>query len=117
MKKNELEKRISNKIYSKDDLDYFKFLLSVEKQKIQSTEIIFNHTIYQGTKNLSRYLQLYELFKSVHKLSGHIADVGTYKGASLFYFSKLIKIFQPNSLTKVYGFDWFKGQIPKKMTI
>jgi len=114
IKKNEIKKRLNNKIYSQDDIDYFKFLLSIEKKKILSTEIIFNHTIYQGTKNLGRYLQLYELFKSVDKLSGHIADVGTYKGASLFYFSKLIKIFQPNSLTKVYGFDWFKGQIIKK---
>jgi len=109
-----LNDRINNKTYKKDDIDYFEFLRDIEKSRITSTEIIFNYPIYQGKINLARYLQFYELFKSVDKLSGHIADVGTYKGSTLFYFSKLIQIFEPNSLTKVFGFDWFKGMKTKK---
>ena len=40
---------------------------------------------------------------------GHIAEIGSYKGASLLHFSKLVKIFEGESLTQVHGFDWFQG--------
>jgi hypothetical protein len=56
-------------------------------------------------------LQFYELYKKTNSLSGHIADVGSWKGSSLIYLSKLVKIFENNSSTKLFGFDWFKGQI------
>jgi hypothetical protein len=42
-------------------------------------------------------------------IAGHIADVGTYKGASALLFAKLMKIHNPESLWQVHGFDWFKG--------
>jgi hypothetical protein len=45
-------------------------------------------------------------------LSGHIADIGTWKGASFFWFVKLIKLFESFSQTQVHGFDWFKGMVP-----
>ena len=92
---------------SKDDKDYFNFLKYIEKQKIPSTEIIFQFPIYLGEKNLARHIQFYELFKKVQNLSGHIADVGTWKGSSMIFMSKLVKILENNSGTKVYGFDWF----------
>ena len=95
---------------SKNDKDYFKFLKYVEKNKLPSTEIIFQFPIYIGDKSLKRHLQFYELYKSVQDLSGHIADVGTWKGSSMIFLSKLSSIFEKNSETKVYGFDWFQGQ-------
>lgn len=76
---------------------------------LSSKEIIENYSIYSGHMTISRYLGLYELYKSVLGVAGHIAEVGTYKGASLLYFGKLIRIFEGESLTQVHGFDWFQG--------
>ena len=44
------------------------------------------------------------------------ADVGMFKGALKFFFSKLATIFEPNSLVQVHGFDWFKGTNPHNET-
>ena len=46
-------------------------------------------------------------------LRGNCCDVGTWKGSSFLFIAKLIKIFEPYSKTKIYGFDWFKGQNPQ----
>ena len=45
-------------------------------------------------------------------MSGHIADIGTWKGGSFFSFIKFVRLFEKNSQTLVYGFDWFKGMKP-----
>ena len=63
---------------------------------------------------LSRYIALYESYKSTLGISGHIADVGIFKGGSSFLFAKLINIFEPNSFSQVHGFDWFEGNQPQK---
>lgn len=47
------------------------------------------------------------LLQSVLNVPGSIAECGVFKGAGLFYWLKLIKIFCPGSLRKVYGFDTF----------
>jgi hypothetical protein len=72
-------------------------------------DLIENFTCFTGHMSLSRYLGLYELYKNTLGVAGHIAEVGTYKGASFFLFAKLIKIFEAESLTQVHGFDWFEG--------
>ncbi len=45
-------------------------------------------------------------------LLGHIAEVGTYRGASLVFFGKLIRLFEPRSYTQAHGFGWFEGMKP-----
>jgi len=67
---------------------------------------------FVGDMTLSRVLALYESYKATIGIQGHIADVGIFKGASMFLFSKLVKIFEPNSLVQVHGFDWFEGNKP-----
>lgn len=106
-----LTKRIKNKKYSKNDRDYFKFLRSIEK-KITPSEAIFQIGLYIGQDNLARHLTFYELYKKTLGLRGNCCDVGTWKGSSFLFIAKLIKIFEPYSKTKIYGFDWFKGQKP-----
>lgn len=66
-------------------------------------------TSYIGHMSLSRVLGLYELYKKSLGVSGHIGEIGIYKGASFFLFAKLVKIFEAESLTQVHGFDWFQG--------
>ena len=64
---------------------------------------------FAGHLTLIRYLTLYEGYKQVLDVSGHIAELGMYKGACSLLFAKLVKIFEPNALTQVHGFDWFRG--------
>ena len=105
-----LNKRIKSKDYNKKDKLYFRYLKNIEKKKLPSTEIIFQFPIYVGIKSLSRYLMFYELYKSTKNLSGHIADIGSWKGSSIIFLAKLVYIFENHSNTKLFGFDWFKGQ-------
>lgn len=59
--------------------------------------------------SLNRLLTLYELYKVVQNVAGHIAEVGVFKGAGTILFAKLIHIFESEALTQVHGFDWFQG--------
>lgn len=64
---------------------------------------------FVGDLTLTRYLTLYELYKQVQGISGHIAELGVFKGGSTLLFGKLVRMFEHNSLTMVHGFDWFHG--------
>jgi hypothetical protein len=88
---------------------YFDFIEWVNKNEISSTELIYEFTSWVGQVNLMRFLSFAETYKKTLELSGDIADIGTYKGSSMFAFAKLIKTFEPYSQTVVHSFDWFKG--------
>ena len=75
-------------------------------------DYIHQNPAFAGHMNLSRFLALYETYKQTLGLAGHIAEVGVWKASSLLYFAKLTQIFEPESLTLVYGFDWFRGTVP-----
>lgn len=86
-------------------------------QKIIATnpaaiDLIHQFPLYAGNVNLARYLALYEAFKKVANLNGHYADIGTWKGSSLLFIAKLIKLFEPYSYSQAHGFDWFQGMDP-----
>tara|TARA_Y100001935_G_C17236016_1_gene473046 strand:+ start:88 stop:795 length:708 start_codon:yes stop_codon:yes gene_type:complete len=49
----------------------------------------------------------YELFKMIQNIPGDIVECGVHKGSGIYLFAKLVKIFKPNSLCKVLGFDFF----------
>lgn len=86
--------------------DYLDYL---NEKKIPTTEWMEHFTSFIGHMTLSRILGLYELYKKTLGISGHIGEIGIYKGATFFLFAKLIKIFESESLTQVHGFDWFQG--------
>ena len=64
---------------------------------------------FSGNLTLIRNFTLYELYKRTLGISGHLAEVGVYKGAGSLLFGKLVQIFEPDSLTMVHGYDWFYG--------
>lgn len=72
-------------------------------------ELVEDFPRFTGHMSIGRYLTLYEMYKKSWGIAGHIAEVGTYKGTSLLWFTKLLQIFEPEALTQVHGFDWFKG--------
>tara|TARA_B100000315_G_scaffold201887_1_gene194427 strand:- start:812 stop:1522 length:711 start_codon:yes stop_codon:yes gene_type:complete len=105
--------KISDK-YNDVDEDYFKYIDQLLKLDVPVKDLIFQFPAFVGHVNLARFLFLYDLYKKTIDLNGHIADVGTWKGASFLFMAKMIKIFEPYSPTQVFAFDWFKGMEPGK---
>jgi len=56
---------------------------------------------------IQKIIWKYELFKKTLDIPGDIVECGVHKGSGIYLYSKLLKIFKPNSLTKVVGFDFF----------
>ncbi|MDP7305452.1 MAG: hypothetical protein QGG09_20240, partial [Pirellulaceae bacterium] len=79
---------------------------------ISSKDFIHQNTAFAGTATIARNLCIYEIYKNVLDVNGHIAEIGSYNGASLLYLAKLAEIFEPHSNTHVHGFDWFQGMEP-----
>lgn len=88
---------------------YYNYLAYLKKKSPEIDDYMHDFTAYIGHMSLHRVLTIYELYKKTLGLAGHIADIGVYKGASSLLFAKLIKIYEPESLTLCHGFDWFEG--------
>lgn len=78
----------------------------------EPADLIHHFPAFTGHVSLGRFLALYEVYKQTLGLMGHIAEAGVFKGSSMLMFAKLTKLFEPESLTQVHGFDWFKGNHP-----
>ena len=89
--------------------DYQKAIDTIEELDYSSRDLIEHFPAFAGHMTISRFLGLYELYKKVEGIAGHIGEVGIYKGASFLLFAKLLQIFERESLTQVHGFDWFQG--------
>jgi hypothetical protein len=88
---------------------YRKALAEIRKLRFSIDDFIHHNPAFVGHMNIARLLALYETYKLTLGLAGHIAEVGVWKGATLLYFAKLAQIFEPESLTLIHGFDWFRG--------
>jgi hypothetical protein len=91
---------------------YYENLPQIMNLAAEQTDLLHYFPAFVGNQTLLRNLTLYELYKKTLGISGHIAEVGVYKGASSILFGKLIQMFEPESLTMVHGFDWFQGTDP-----
>ncbi|MFB9276306.1 class I SAM-dependent methyltransferase [Cohnella cellulosilytica] len=92
--------------------DFFSYLDELQTMDIETKDFLYHFPVFVGYVNMSRFLFLYDLYKKVNELNGHIADVGTFKGATLLFFTKLVKLFENYTSTQVHGFDWFMGMNP-----
>ena len=81
-----------------DDKAYFKYIEQLDQLHEGAKDIVFNFPLYVGTVNLARYIGMYEMYKQVVDVAGHVADVGTYRGASFVFFAKMIKLLEPYSV-------------------
>src|SRR5690348_12477166 len=82
----------------------------VEGLGLTAWDVIENAAVFIRRRDLARILSHYELFRHVIDLPGVIVDLGIYRGASFFTWTKLMETFCPNDRTRrVYGFDWFEG--------
>jgi methyltransferase family protein len=72
-------------------------------------DLLHHFPAFVGHMTLWKAFTLYELYKKTLGICGHIAEVGVDKAASTLLFAKLTQIFEPEALTLVHGFDWFRG--------
>lgn len=90
---------------------YRKTLVEIEALGFTFYDYVHYSPAFAGHMNLARFLALYETYKRTLGLAGHIAEVGVWKASCLLYFAKLTKIMEPESLTLVHGFDWYRGTL------
>lgn len=75
----------------------------------EPSDFIHHFPAFVGHMTLARFLSLYEAYKMTLDVAGHLAEVGVFKGATSLFLAKLTRIFEPDSLSLVHGFDWFEG--------
>ena len=91
---------------------FYDYLKYVNDLNLPAEELLNEMPAFIGHMQLNRMLTIYELYKKTLGIAGHIADVGVYKGSSSLLFAKLVRIYEPEALTLVHGFDWFEGNKP-----
>jgi predicted O-methyltransferase YrrM len=92
--------------------EYAAGLNALMEMDISKEDLIHHFPAFVGHQTLSRQLVLYEAYKMTKNVAGHIAEVGVNLGFGSLLFAKLIRIFEPHSLTLVHGFDWCQGAAP-----
>ena len=72
----------------------------------------YNTLIFSGDKRVfSKMAKKIELYHEVKDLAGDIVEFGVFKGAGVGIFLNLKGIYEPNSLMKVIGFDYFNPTV------
>lgn len=89
--------------------EYYEGLKEILALGFDATDYIHYFPAFSGHLTLARFLSLYEAYKMTLGVAGHVAEIGVFKGAGSLFFAKLMKLFEPESLILVHGFDWFQG--------
>ncbi len=77
----------------------------------QSVYDSYNKLMFsKDTRVFSKMMKRAELYLNVKGIVGDILEFGVFKGASIALWSKLINMYEPNSITKVIGFDFFNPE-------
>ncbi|MBA4373149.1 MAG: crotonobetainyl-CoA--carnitine CoA-transferase [Thermodesulfovibrio sp.] len=86
------------------------FAASLKASPLHDDEILANLGLYLTSKNLSRILFFYEIYKKIVHNHGIIAEFGVRWGQTLSVLSALRGILEPfNRHRKIVGFDTFEG--------
>ena len=92
---------------------YWQGIEQIIEMGFSPADLIHHAPAFAGHMNLARFLALYEGYKMTLPFAGHIAEAGIWKGTCTLFYAKLTRIFEPESLTLVHGFDWFQGARPQ----
>ena len=77
----------------------------------QSVYDSYNNFIFsKDSRVFNKMMKRTELYLNIKDIVGDILEFGVFKGASVALWSKLIDMYEPNSITKVIGFDFFNSQ-------
>lgn len=89
---------------------YNRYTEWLETQNVSVMDFLLNSACYINDMQLNRMFTIYELYKMVSGIAGHIAEVGVFKGAGSMLLAKMVKLFEPEAFTCVHGFDSFTGK-------
>jgi hypothetical protein len=71
----------------------------------------YNSLMFSGDGRVfNKMMKRVELYMRVKDLAGDILEFGVFKGAGLALFLNLKMMYEPNSLMKVIGFDYFNSE-------
>lgn len=111
-KQDYIEGRFETQKFAHLKADYYEGVEAIKGLNYTVEDYLHHFPCFTGHMTLARFLALYECYQKTLGLAGHIAEVGVFKGAGLLFFTKLVQIFESQSLTQVHGFDWFQGNNP-----
>ncbi|KZR70347.1 class I SAM-dependent methyltransferase [Prochlorococcus sp. MIT 1303] len=94
---------------------YYEGLEIMKNMPYGFEEHIHDFPCFVGSLTMARFFSLKDCYDKTLGIAGHIADVGVFRGASMFFFSKLVELYEPTTLTQVHGFDWFQGNNPSSV--
>jgi len=73
---------------------------------------VYNSFMFSPDKRVfNKMVKKIELYMQIKDLNGDIVEFGVFKGAGLALFLKLKHMYEPNSITKIIGFDYFNKDI------
>ena len=96
---------------SSSEKDFFAEFMSLFKSSpLPDDEVLANLGLFLTSKNLSRLLFFYEIYRKIVHTHGIIVEFGVRWGQTLSIMSALRGIFEPfNRHRKIVGFDTFEG--------
>jgi hypothetical protein len=90
-------------------MDSYTFYNST-KETQQSVYDSYNNLLFSAdTRVFNKMMKKSELYLKVKDLAGDILEFGVFKGAGIALFLNLKIMYEPNSLMKVIGFDYFNS--------
>ena len=97
--------------FAKIDRKYLteRSLLSEKNGQRELWSIIDHWPLYCGIENLARFVAILDIVRRSLLVPGHIAELGSWRGANLLFMTKLLRIFDPNGSKQVHCFDSFEG--------
>lgn len=80
------------------------------KETPQNVYDSYNNLMFSGDARVfNKMIKKIELYLQVKDLAGDILEFGVFKGAGVALFLNLKMMYEPNSLMKVIGFDFFNS--------
>ena len=103
-------KNLLNRYSSFEENNRDELLSLLEKNPIDKKELIDNLGLFLNTKNFSRILFFYEIYKQFLEVEGCVMEFGVRWGQNLSLLVAIRAMFEPyNVKRKIIGFDTFKG--------
>ena len=92
-------------------MDSYTFYNST-KETQQNVYDSYNNLLFsRDARVFNKMMKKVELYLKVKDLPGDILEFGVFKGAGMALFLNLKMMYEPNSLMKVIGFDYFNSDI------
>lgn len=85
------------------------------RQLAYAPEDLYEHfPCFVGAKTIGRFLSLHQCYQMTLGIAGHMAEVGVFRGAVSLFLAKLCLLYEPQTMTQVHGFDWFREVTPEE---